>query len=140
MPEGAQTHVLAEVGQDAVDALVRADLVAPDAMAQVTDPHRPALPTGALTVQNWADVIAALLPERAIIIDESVSSGLALATATAGAPRHDVLMQTGGAMGDGLPLAVGAAVAAPDRPVVALVADGCVMYTATALWSRYANG
>ncbi|MFI6243477.1 acetolactate synthase large subunit [Micromonospora sp. NPDC050795] len=137
VPDGARTHVLAEVGQDAVAALVRlADLVAPDATAQVTDPHRPALPTGALTLQNWADVIAALLPERAIIIDESVSSGTTLAAATAGAPRHDVLMQTGGAMGDGLPLAVGAAVAAPDRPVVALVADGCVMYTATALWTQ----
>ncbi|MEU7975072.1 acetolactate synthase large subunit [Micromonospora sp. NPDC049089] len=137
VPDGARTHVLAEVGQDAVAALVRlADLVAPDATPQVTDPHRPTLPTGALTLQNWADVIAALLPERAIIIDESVSSGTTLAAATVGAPRHDVLMQTGGAMGDGLPLAVGAAVAAPDRPVVALVADGCVMYTATALWTQ----
>ncbi|MEE3920419.1 thiamine pyrophosphate-dependent enzyme [Micromonospora sp. BRA006-A] len=45
-------------------------------------------------------------------------------------------MQTGGAMGDGMPLAVGAAVAAPDRPVVALIADGCAMYTPTALWTQ----
>ncbi|MFG1866698.1 acetolactate synthase large subunit [Micromonospora arborensis] len=137
VPDGAQTHVLAEVGQDAVAALVHlADLVAADASAQVTEPHRPALPRGPLTLHNWADVVAALLPDRAIIIDETVSSGTALAAATAGGPRHDVLMQTGGAMGDGLPLAVGAAVAAPDRPVVALVADGCVMYTATALWTQ----
>ena len=45
-------------------------------------------------------------------------------------------MQTGGAMGDGMPLAVGAAIAAPDRPVVALEADGCAMYTVTALWTQ----
>lgn len=137
VPEGAQTHILAEVGQDAVAALDRlADLVAPDTSAPVTEPHRPALPSGPLTLQNWADVVAALLPERAIVIDESVSSGTTLATATAGSARHDVLMQTGGAMGDGLPLAVGAAVAAPDRPVLALVADGCAMYTLTALWTQ----
>ncbi|MFI5924720.1 acetolactate synthase large subunit [Micromonospora sp. NPDC051543] len=137
VPEGAQTHVLAEVGQDAVAALDRlADLVAPGTTAPVTEPRRPALPKGNLTLQNWTDVVAALLPERAIVIDETVSSGTALAAATAGAPRHDVLMQTGGAMGDGLPLAVGAAVAAPDRPVLALVADGCVMYTVTALWTQ----
>ncbi|WP_433533845.1 acetolactate synthase large subunit [Micromonospora sp. CA-249363] len=137
VPEGAQTHVLAEVGQDAVAALDRlADLVAPGTTAPVTEPRRPALPKGELTLQNWTDVVAALLPERAVIIDETVSSGITLAAATAGAPRHDVLMQTGGAMGDGLPLAVGAAVAAPDRPVLALVADGCVMYTVTALWTQ----
>ncbi|BCB78865.1 acetolactate synthase large subunit [Phytohabitans flavus] len=137
VPEGAQTHMLAEVGQDAVAALVQlADLVAGGTAAQVTEPRRPQLPTGPLTLQNWADVVAALLPERAIIIDETISSGTTLADATAGAPRHDVLMQTGGAMGDGLPLAVGAAVAAPDRPVVALEADGCAMYTGTALWTQ----
>ena len=137
VPEGAQTHVLAEVGQDAVAALAQlADVIAPDTTAQLTQPRRPALPSGPLTVQNWVDVVAALIPERAIIIDETVSSGNALATATAGAPRHDVLMQTGGAMGDGLPLAIGAAVAAPDRPVVALVADGCAMYTISALWTQ----
>jgi acetolactate synthase-1/2/3 large subunit len=136
-PEGAQTHVLASVGQDVVAALVElADMVAPGTTAQGVEPYRPALPTGPLTVRNWVDVISALLPERAIIIDESISSGLGLASATAGAPRHDVLMQTGGAMGDGLPLAVGAAIAAPDRPVVALIGDGSAMYTITALWTQ----
>ncbi|MCO1596893.1 acetolactate synthase large subunit [Micromonospora sp. RHAY321] len=137
VPEDAATHVLAEVGQDAVAALTQlADLVAPDVAADVVEPRRPALPTGPLTLQSWCDVVAALLPERAIVIDESVSSGVALADATSGAPRHDVLMQTGGAMGDGMPLAVGAAVAAPDRPVVALISDGCAMYTVAALWTQ----
>ncbi|RIV40288.1 acetolactate synthase large subunit [Micromonospora radicis] len=137
VPQDATTHVLADVGQDAVAALTRlADLVAPDTAAHVAEPRRPRLPTGPLTLHNWCDVVGALLPEAAIVVDESVSSGTALAAATAGAPRHDVLMQTGGAMGDGMPLAVGAAVAAPDRPVVALIADGCAMYTPTALWTQ----
>ncbi|MFC5926882.1 acetolactate synthase large subunit [Micromonospora vulcania] len=137
VPENAQTHVLAEVGQDAVAALVQlADLVAPDTAPTVNKPHRPALPSGPLTLQSWTDVVAALLPDRAIVIDETVSSGTALAAATEGAPRHDVLMQCGGAMGDGMPLAVGAAVAAPDRPVVALESDGCALYTVTALWTQ----
>ncbi|WP_433132346.1 acetolactate synthase large subunit [Micromonospora sp. CA-240977] len=137
VPQDAQTHALAEVGQDAVDALVRlADLVAPDTAPQVTEPHRPSMPSGPLTLQNWCDVVAALLPDHTIVIDETVSSGANLADATAGSARHDVLMQTGGAMGDGMPLAVGAAIAAPDRPVVALEADGCAMYTVTALWTQ----
>ncbi|MGV9982192.1 acetolactate synthase large subunit [Micromonospora wenchangensis] len=137
VPQDAQTHALAEVGQDAVDALVRlANLVAPDTAPQVTEPHRSLMPSGPLTLQNWCDVVAMLLPDHAIVIDETVSSGNALAAATASSARHDVLMQTGGAMGDGMPLAVGAAVAAPDRPVVALEADGCAMYTVTALWTQ----
>ncbi|MGB6202434.1 thiamine pyrophosphate-dependent enzyme, partial [Mycolicibacter algericus] len=85
--------------------------------------------------QNWVQVIGALLPENAIISDESNTSGLMLPAATAGAPRHDVLTLTGGAIGQGLPVALGAAVAAPDRPVIALQADGSAAYTISALWS-----
>ncbi|MEH0933443.1 acetolactate synthase large subunit [Micromonospora sp. CPCC 205558] len=137
VPESAQSHALAEAGQDAVAALEQlADLLAPDTAPDVTKPHRPTMPSGPLTLKSWTEVVGALLPERAIVVDETVSSGTALAAATEGAPRHDVLMQCGGAMGDGLPLAVGAAIAAPDRPVVALVADGCAMYTVTALWTQ----
>ncbi|MGB3286957.1 thiamine pyrophosphate-dependent enzyme, partial [Mycolicibacter algericus] len=95
----------------------------------------PQLPAGELTPQNWVQVIGALLPENAIISDESNTSGLMLPAATAGAPRHDVLTLTGGAIGQGLPVALGAAVAAPDRPVIALQADGSAAYTISALWS-----
>ncbi len=76
-----------------------------------------------------------MLPERAVLVDESLTSGFALFPATAGAPRHDVLSLTGGAIGDGLPMAVGAAVACPDRPVLAVQADGSAMYTLQALWT-----
>ncbi|MFC3501581.1 acetolactate synthase large subunit [Micromonospora krabiensis] len=137
VPPDAASHVLAEVGQDAADALVQlADLVAPATPPAVAANRRPTLPSGPLTLENWPEVLGALLPERAIVIDETISSGAALAAATSGCPRHDVLLQCGGAMGEGLPLAVGAAIAAPDRPVVALEADGCAMYTISALWTQ----
>jgi acetolactate synthase-1/2/3 large subunit len=80
-------------------------------------------------------VIGALLPERAIIVDEAATSGLSIPGATAGAPPHDYLCLTGGAIGQGLPTAVGAAVACPDRPVLALEADGSALYTIQALWT-----
>ena len=79
--------------------------------------------------------IGAVLPEGAIISDEAQTSGLTLASHTAGAPRHDVLTLTGGAIGQGLPVAVGAAVACPDRPVLALEGDGSAMYTIQSLWT-----
>lgn len=90
---------------------------------------------GPLTALNWAGVIAPLLPAAAIISDESNTSGLALPAVTAASPRHDVLTLTGGAIGQGLPVAIGAAIAAPDRPVIAVEADGSALYTIAALWT-----
>jgi acetolactate synthase-1/2/3 large subunit len=80
--------------------------------------------------------VGALLPEGAIVSDEANTSGLWLPGATAGAPPHDWLTLTGGAIGQGLPLATGAAIACPDRPVLALEADGSAMYTISALWTH----
>jgi acetolactate synthase-1/2/3 large subunit len=141
VPPDAQTHILADVAQDAVGALVAlADRLCPDRTPEAPEPGRPTLPAGPLTVENWPAVIGAVLPERAIVVDETISSGPGLAAATAGAPRHDVLGVCGGAMGEGLPLAVGAAVAAPDRPVIALEADGCAIYTISALWTQAREG
>ncbi|HET6501233.1 MAG TPA: acetolactate synthase large subunit [Amycolatopsis sp.] len=136
VPEGAQVHTLAELGHDVAAALeALAEEIAPDTQPVLAPARRPELPSGPLTVQNWVDVIGALLPEGAIVSDETNTSGLLLPAATAGAPRHDVLTITGGAIGQGLPVAVGAAVAAPDRPVIALQADGSAMYTISALWT-----
>ncbi|MFD2419303.1 acetolactate synthase large subunit [Amycolatopsis pigmentata] len=136
VPEGARVHTLAEPGQDVVEALeALADEVAPDTAPILQEAQRPELPSGPLTVQNWVEVIGALLPENAIIADEAQTSGVLLPAATAGAPRHDVLTLTGGAIGQGLPVAVGAAIAAPDRPVIALEADGSALYTISALWT-----
>ena len=76
-----------------------------------------------------------VLPEYAIISDEAQTSGVKLPFYTAGAHRHDVLTLTGGSIGQGLPVAVGAAIAGKDRPVIALVGDGTAMYTIQALWT-----
>jgi acetolactate synthase-1/2/3 large subunit len=58
-----------------------------------------------------------------------------LGASTAGAPRHDFLALTGGAIGQGLPVAVGAAIACPGRRVFALEADGSALYTIQSLWT-----
>src|SRR6202042_853472 len=91
---------------------------------------------GRLPGDAVAAAVGALLPEGAIVSDEANTSGLWLPGATAGAPPHDWLTLTGGAIGQGLPLATGAAIACPGRPVLALEADGSAMYTISALWTQ----
>ena len=141
VPEGCQVQVLAGPGDDIDAALVSlADLVAGGIAPTAQPAARPALPAGDLTPQTAAAVIGALLPEGAIVSDEAVTSGLFLPAATAGAPPHDWLTLTGGAIGQGLPLAIGAAIACPQRPVIALEADGSAMYTISALWTHAREG
>jgi acetolactate synthase-1/2/3 large subunit len=136
VPAGCAVHVLAEYS-GAADALTAlADELAPGTAASVALPSRPQLPVGALTSASAADVIGALLPERTIVVDESNTSGLLLPQATAGAPAHDWLTLTGGAIGYGIPTAAGAAIAAPDRPVLCLESDGSAMYTISGLWTQ----
>ena len=137
VPDGCTVHVLAGRGDDAVDALERlADLVAPDAEPVLQEPALPGLPSGELTAHSMAETIGVLLPEHAIIADESITSGRSLPLATVGSARHDILTVTGGAIGQGLPVATGAAVACPDRPVLCLEADGSAMYSLSALWTQ----
>jgi acetolactate synthase-1/2/3 large subunit len=141
VPPGARVHPVVGRAGAAAEALAElADLVASGTTARVAAASRPALPTGPLDVGSAAAVIGALLPEGAIVVDEAVTSGLGLPAATAGAPRHDWLTLTGGAIGWGLPAATGAAVACPDRPVWALQADGSAMYTISALWTHAREG
>ncbi|TCP51887.1 acetolactate synthase-1/2/3 large subunit [Tamaricihabitans halophyticus] len=136
-PADCTVHQLAEFTEDTVDALERlADRVAPDTAPVLAEASRPAVPTGELTAQTVAEAIGALLPEDAIVSDEANTSGLLLPMSTAGAPRHDWLSLTGGAIGQGMPLATGAAIACPDRPVISLEADGSAMYTISALWTQ----
>lgn len=129
VPDGADVRALA-IDDLAGLADELGGAVPDEALADPAD-----LPTGSLNPQNLAQVIAALLPENAIISDEANTSGVFLPAATASSPRHDVLTLTGGAIGQGLPVAVGAAIAAPDRPVVALQSDGSAAYTISALWT-----
>jgi len=137
VPDKCRVHLLAGPEDDIHGALAAlADLAAPGAAPAPQQPERPALPDGDLTGYSAAAVIGALLPEGAVVCDEANTSGLALPAATAGAPPHDWLTLTGGAIGQGLPLAAGAALACPERPVLALEADGSAMYTISALWTH----
>ncbi len=141
VPQGCEVHLLAEPGQDATEALCAlADDLAGDlageAIPEVSQDRRPDPPAGPLTTRTLAEALGALLPRDAIVVDEALTSGVHLAAATAGCPRHDWLTLTGGAIGQGLPVATGAAVACPDRPVISIQADGSAMYTITALWTQ----
>ena len=93
------------------------------------------MPTGSLTLPGLAAVIAALMPEQAIVVDESITSGRGLLPATRTSAPHDWLTNPGGSIGTGIPLAIGAAVACPDRKVVCLESDGSGMYTVQGLWT-----
>ena len=140
VPAGCEVHVLCTGGDDVPQALQHLlDLVGggEPALQQALRPERP---TGALTGETVAAALGALLPEGAIVSDESNTTGLWLAGATAGAPAHDWLTLTGGAIGQGMPLATGAAVACPDRPVLSIEADGSAMYTLQALWTQAREG
>lgn len=102
-------------------------------VAPIAPPFPP--PVGALTPIAIGQTLTLLMPEDAIISDEAATCGLGIFPATENAPPHDWLMLTGGAIGQGLPLSLGAAIACPDRKVIALQADGSAMYTVQALWS-----
>lgn len=103
-------------------------------IAPVELPPSPA--AGAITPATIAAAIAHALPDNAIVVDESISGGRDIWRATRAAAPHAWISLTGGAIGDGIPMALGAAVACPDRPVVSLQADGSAMYTIQALWSQ----
>jgi acetolactate synthase-1/2/3 large subunit len=139
-PETA-IHVLATPDEDAVAALeALADaLDAPEPPAPEPLP-RPQAPAGELTLDSLTRAVGALLPEGAVVVDESVTASIFFQQQSAGAPEHDYLFVTGGAIGWGLPAATGAAVACPDRPVLALEADGSAMYTIQALWTQAREG
>jgi len=91
---------------------------------------------GTLTADSACALVARMLPEQAIIIDEAITSGRRFFELTQSSPQHDYLALTGGAIGIGIPLAAGAALAAPGRKVVALQADGSGMYTIQGLWTQ----
>jgi acetolactate synthase I/II/III large subunit len=139
VPQGAAVSVLAaapqDATQDAVGALERlAELLGAPAVTAPALPD-PAPPSGDLTPDTLAAAVVACQPEGAIVVDEGLTSSLSYLSQAASAPRHTYLGHVGGAIGQGLPVAIGAAVACPDRPVIALQADGSGMYTLQALWT-----
>ncbi len=143
-PPGCAVLTVSEPEEDVVGALEDLAEALDAAPAPAPDPQpraagRPPA-AGALTAAALAACVARRLPEQAVVVDESLSLGFTLYPATAGAAPHDWLQMAGGATGEGLPLAVGAALARPRRKVVCLQADGSGLYTCQALWTMAREG
>jgi len=137
-PKGCQIHTLARPEEDGVGALetLAEVLNAPAEPSAIYELSRPEPPTGEITVEKVWTSLVAFMPEHAIISDEGITSSRDADRWTAGAPAHDWLNITGGAIGQGLPVATGAAVACPGRKVFSMQADGAGMYTLQALWTQ----
>jgi acetolactate synthase-1/2/3 large subunit len=141
VPSKCSLHELVKQDQDAlksIAALVEA-VGASDTMPKLQEAKRPNLASGKLNAEKIMQAVGALLPENAIISDEAQTSGLKLPSCSAGSPKHDLLTLTGGAIGQGLPVAIGAAIAGKGRPVLALIGDGSAMYTIQSLWTMVAE-
>ena len=80
------------------------------------------------------------IPENAIVVDESITTGRGFFPPTAAAAPHDWLQNMGGSIGFSTPVATGAAVACPDRKVICMVGDGSAMYTLQSLWTQAREG
>src|SRR3954453_20060454 len=141
-PEGCEVHRMTSWGENSVAAL-EALAGALGAKPQDVKPHKMVelnKPTGALTHASIAQAIALAIPENAIVVDESITTGRGFFPPTAAAAPHDWLQNMGGSIGFSTPVATGAAVACPDRKVICMVGDGSAMYTLQSLWTQSREG
>ncbi len=138
IPEGINTAILAEPTEDVPAALeaLASEIASPASIETPSRIARPERPAGKLNPMTAGAAIAFTMPERSIVMDEAATTGLPFLAASAAAPPHTYLSLTGGAIGQGMPCATGAAVACPDRRVIAFQADGSGMYTLQALWTQ----
>ncbi len=136
-PADATVHVLARIDQDCEAALgaLADELNAPTTAIASAGP-RPAIPKGLPSSAGFGQMLAAIMPENAIIADESITFGPQFWTHSHAAPHHDWMMVTGGSIGYGMPCATGAAVAGGGRRVINPQADGSAMYTIQSLWTQ----
>src|SRR5436305_1953533 len=137
-PEGCEVHRMTCGGENSVAALeaLASALGARPADAKPQSMVELANPTGALNHASIAQAIACAIPENAIIVDESITTGRGFFPPTAAAAPHDWLQNMGGSIGFSTPVATGAAVACPDRKVICMVGDGSAMYTLQSLWTQ----
>ena len=135
---GTRIHELARADEDIPGALtvLRDALDAASATPKRAELSLPGLPGGTLTPGKIGSALAALLPEGAVVVDESITTGRSFLADTAGSRPHDWILSTGGSIGYALPCATGAAIACPDRKVIALESDGSGMYMPQALWTH----
>ncbi|HVL09214.1 MAG TPA: acetolactate synthase large subunit [Burkholderiaceae bacterium] len=138
-PPGTQFFSLSSHAQDPEEALhMLCEVLSATHIKAVTVmriPSRSGLEEGPLNPDSIGALLATLIPENAIVVDEAITTGRAFDSATCEAAPHEWLTNMGGSIGYGLPVAVGAAIAAPDRRVIALEGDGSAMYTLQALWT-----
>ncbi len=135
-PESCEIHHIVDASGDLPGLLDQmADKLNADAEPLRAPAGAPPIPQGSLTIEGVAAVMAAMIPENAIVSDEGATSSMPLFPMTAGAARHEWLCLTGGSIGQGLPVAAGAAIACPDRKVICMSGDGGAMYTLQALWT-----
>ena len=142
-PPDCETTTLCPVEGDPLAALeaLAAELGAlNEKPVGVVQSGRPARPTGKFTLEGLGQALGATMPEGAIVVDESVTTGRGFFPYSAGAPPHDWLNNMGGSIGFGTPVAVGAAVACPNRKVIAMIGDGSAMYTIQSLWTMAREG
>ncbi|MHB8524828.1 MAG: acetolactate synthase large subunit [Candidatus Acidiferrales bacterium] len=141
-PPDCEIHTLAKPGEDYVATLnmLVSALSAGSVQPFAEKTQDAILLSGGITLGGLAAVVAGRIAENAIVVDESMTSGRAMLSAARGALPHDWLACTGGSIGIAMPLAVGAAVACPQRRVLCLTADGSGMYTAQALWTMAREG
>ena len=137
-PEDCAVHSMCVTGDNSVAALeALADaLGAKEADVKPQTHVELAKPTGALTLASIAMAIACAIPDNAIVVDESITTGRGFFPPTAAAAPHDWLQNMGGSIGFSPPVATGAAVACPDRKVICMVGDGSAMYTLQSLWTQ----
>ena len=136
-PESAGLQVLARSEQDQEMALrALAEELGCGSVVIAGHGEKAVVPKGLPTSEGFGQMLAAIMPENTIIVDEAISFGFAFYGASHNAPPHDWLMVTGGAIGYGLPAATGAAVAGAGRRVICPQADGSGMYTLQALWTQ----
>jgi acetolactate synthase-1/2/3 large subunit len=135
---GTRIHELARADEDIPGALMalRDALDAASVTPRRAELSLPGRPSGTLTPEKIGAAIGALLPENAVVVDESITTGRSFLAATAGSRPHDWILPSGGSIGYALPCAAGAAIACPDRKVVVLESDGSGMYTPQALWTH----
>jgi acetolactate synthase-1/2/3 large subunit len=137
----AQIHVLTRSDQDGEAALqTLADELGASDLALPDPGPRPAIAQGTPTAEGLAQTLAAVIPEGAVVVDESVSLGRDFYRGTRAAPAHDWLHLVGGAIGSGLPMATGAGLAGGGRRVIGLQADGSAMYSLQSLWTQAHEG
>jgi acetolactate synthase-1/2/3 large subunit len=137
IPAGCEILQLARRDDDAIAALeaLADELGAPRSVVGGGQRVVPDAPTGDISPITVGASIARHMPEATIVSDDGVTSSGPISAQTAQAAPHDWLGLTGGSIGQGLPVAIGAAVACPDRKVVALTGDGAAMYTSQSLWT-----